>query len=702
MFKRAIVISSVVFILITLIFIGVVYACPVLKNLWITPSVAYKGDTLVGNIDWATIEGEVLAASVKWVSPTGVEYPLVIEVLANETGNWTFKVQLYGYPAGADKEKDQPGWSEWYETSNYVNPIIVSLAATPEKIDAEQGQSTTISWTLGRDVESYEVWINGTLIDFGGFLNAGTHTITWDGKIDGIIQYGENIIMVYVVRDLVTLIDDIDSTTVEVGRKLVTLSAEPLVLPADGSSESKLVANVIKEDGSADAGKTVVFEILNDGGSITVKPGKDITNNQGEAVATYKAGDVGERITIRAFLQEDATEFDEVEITLLQAQILVNDTEADDDDNVGVEQSIPITVKTIPDDYNGSLVIESEAQSKADFGGKKRAIISIINGGGSVNMDGKKESSNINDVPVNVKIEDINVKLAEEDLTVFKVKLKEIQDKEISSIPTMPEVKIETVVNPSAVKTYVDSNYKLERAIKIEWSGKKWSSKFENLDLNKKTEDWIVNFDNNFYGGTTTVTLKNDRLVLNETKTFKIKGTNPDEVEVENWIETFAINTTLGDNAAVKVARAESSSLDQFFGNGMPLEGKSGDMGIFQLLSDGSLTVPNGIWNWKTNVSDGCNWLEGKKDFVNQVNFAITDYTKGQTPGQIEIRYATVQSYNKLLLTSDKKIIPVMWFEYTLWPFGTWYMNTPYKGLYAEKTLNTPYGNYKQYTGKIK
>ena len=401
MFKKIILVSLTVFILLTIIIVIYIYGCPILKNFWITPSPAYKGDTLVGNIDWETVEGTVQMVSVKWISPSGVEYPLVIEVLANEIGTWTFEVGLYGWPPGADPKKDCPGWSYW-KTSIYVNPIISEVKAVPSKIDPIRGETVTISYTLNTAVDYCEIWVNDTILDVSMSLDSGTHTFTWDGKIDGEIQYGENFITVYIIRDLITGIDDSNGTTVTVWRRLIDLNVEPSILPADGKSESTLTAVVIKEDGTPDVGKTVIFEIMQGGGSITVKSGKDVTNNRGEAVAKYIAGNEGERVAIRASIKGNEEQFDEKEIILLKVQILVNNTEEQDDDNVGVNQGIPIMIKTTPSDFNGN----------------KSVSVNIANGQGSVNIDGKKGSSKTNDVKINVKINDM--KLADEDLSVIE------------------------------------------------------------------------------------------------------------------------------------------------------------------------------------------------------------------------------------------------------------------------------------------
>jgi hypothetical protein len=279
-----------------------------------------------------------------------------------------------------------------------------------------------------------------------------------------------------------------------------------------------------------------------------------------------------------------------------------------------------------------------------------------------------------------------------ENVTVFEVKLEDMEDKEINVTPTMPEVKVKTVVNPSSAKSYVEDNYELERAIKIEWTGKKWSSKFEKTDSNKKTDDWVVNFDSDFYGGMVTVTLKNTELNLDKKQTFKIKGTNADDTSVINWIKTFSINTTLGDDAAVKVAYTESRYKQ--FTNGVPTEGGVGEIGIFQVLDSPPLSIPNGIWNWRINVSDGCSELEDKMGYAKRRNLDREEYNLGHSYSQVELRYATVQAYNGF-----KKGDPIMFYkEFPWWEFwkSRWYMEEKYKGLYAEKALG-PYGYYETY-----
>ena len=220
-----------------------------------------------------------------------------------------------------------------------------------------------------------------------------------------------------------------------------------------------------------------------------------------------------------------------------------------------------------------------------------------------------------------------NAKNGEIEVFVNKKKIKDDDIVYISAIPAMPTMKVKLTGSPSGLVTWTLSQEFIRGARK---DGPSYIEK----DV-PATEEWNINknkkIGNHFFGGKITIEVKDSE----DNKcsfTFHIRGKNPSESTVENYIGTSPWY-------AIPIAKHESNKPQQRryycqFNNpekwkpsitslkgGCPNMGDDGNgktygWGIFQLTNPKPSI--DQLWNWKANVDAGKKRMEFFKAKANK------------------------------------------------------------------------------------
>jgi hypothetical protein len=139
---------------------------------------------------------------------------------------------------------------------------------------------------------------------------------------------------------------------------------------------------------------------------------------------------------------------------------------------------------------------------------------------------------------------------------------------------------------------------------------------YANIEVNNQ---WSINnaMNNDFRGGEAIVYWKIAGTTVENEFKFYIRGLNPSETVVKDYLDVVS---GCGCWFLHKLVRTETSQLNQFnFGdpgteftnsNACPNWGPPDGWGIMQLDPP---VITDILWNWKTNVAHGWDWLNGEK-----------------------------------------------------------------------------------------
>ena len=163
----------------------------------------------------------------------------------------------------------------------------------------------------------------------------------------------------------------------------------------------------------------------------------------------------------------------------------------------------------------------------------------------------------------------------------------------IDDQPSMPQVNAEATITPSVDGAEFSWKLMIEHTAAgltcrmncSETTGASWSPAFTDCTA-----------DAPILGGEATLTA--EVCEASETRTFQIRGQNPDRGVVQAEIGA--------DDTALHIACLESQ-FRQFTGSGLPLEGPSNDLGVFQIVTGRTCAH---MWDWRANVAQGLAILE--------------------------------------------------------------------------------------------
>src|SRR5690606_38167996 len=187
----------------------------------------------------------------------------------------------------------------------------------------------------------------------------------------------------------------------------------------------------------------------------------------------------------------------------------------------------------------------------------------------------------------------------------------------ISAVPEMPSLSVEAVSkNTESVKVKFRLKIEYRRDIRQDEDFFPEEGWYETT-LN---EEWNIDFGNKIRGGRATLYAQvGDG---KDTVTFHIRGTNPTEQSIKDYI-----SEQNDDNIwfLTRLIRQESTYRQFHNGTnygsnwgdrqGCPLWGPPHGWGLMQLdvLNGGQRPTAQELWNWKANVDRGYNFLNGEK-----------------------------------------------------------------------------------------
>jgi hypothetical protein len=211
----------------------------------------------------------------------------------------------------------------------------------------------------------------------------------------------------------------------------------------------------------------------------------------------------------------------------------------------------------------------------------------------------------------------------------------------ITADPAMPDVKVKIVGNSSSAKkvelrlevlyqrdgeTINGSIIKdVRNDVSIYPSPNDWQSV-------KINEEWDVNFNHDIRGGTAYLLCRDSNKV--DTVRFYIRGKNPTEVQVRNYLTQqgyyprywFIVKMTRQESSVWQFGTGINYRKDKLTGvtnaSGEPLYGKPNGFGLKQLDNWGTPTqyaTPQHLWNWKANIDGGVDVIREKEAEVEKI-----------------------------------------------------------------------------------
>ena len=396
-------------------------------DVWVEAAALYVYSVTIGSITPGyLVKGKGGSAKVEFtVAPDG--YSPVKGILYAGSDNWT----LTGFSGGGNystfliEGTDLPAAGSYSvkitvdnAVSNIESVTVFGVSITgPDAVFLNKSKVMSASITaagVAGNIGNWKIVPGGA---GGGALNAANGTFTAN-------NIGAVNMTVDCTVGTVTATSDVFTVTVfDIGA--IAIAPPQKILYIGGAQDfSVTITDTNGIDRTIYAIEYLAWSIENDVaaeviGSLNALQGVQVTFTATGSLPEGKAEITGKAVAKIGNVSGNAI----IKVRTLAANLLFNNTIDTSDDNVGVNQTISVTINVSPAEYSGVVSMFTNNNSKANFGGNATIDVNIENGSGTFNLLGRLASASKGDVKITaaIKVNNVSVSIGNGFVTVFNL-----------------------------------------------------------------------------------------------------------------------------------------------------------------------------------------------------------------------------------------------------------------------------------------